>query len=324
MATYIRTVVMTMRNLGIQLAVPYPAPTATRTRRHQYIQYRFYNPLRDRIEVVPTTRAGINRWIRRQRKFAAANSPISMQHAVPMEQDDALNLAYAIATTTATTTTTTDPEPEPGPEPESQVDPIHSPSPSTTEQINHERDCEIRLWFEPIPSDFRNKNEYGKWKHGAQGTFYFEWVNRRLLPDPYPQVEMIQRSGLKRKHNRDDKARISQEDWDVCMDLMQHFPLDTDGAVRLTALKSLEDISIFGSRLPVAFELLNVTVVSHAPPANLSRMVTRESDYLHFDCNFATYHLGKHEYKNPFVRDMAIDNACRFSSILDVYRANIK
>ena len=111
---------------------------------------------------------------------------------------------------------------------------------------------------------------------------------------------------------------------DVCMDLMQHFPLDTDGAVRLTALKSLENISIFGSRLPVAVELLNVTVVSHAPPANLSRMVTRESDYLHFDCNFATYHLGKHEYKNPFVRDMAIDNACRFSSILDVYRANIK
>ena len=99
MATYVRTVVMTMRNLGIQLATPYPAPTATRTRRHQYIQYRFYNPLRDRIEVVPTTRAGINRWIRRQRKFAAANSPISMQHAVPMEQDDALNLAYAMDST---------------------------------------------------------------------------------------------------------------------------------------------------------------------------------------------------------------------------------
>ena len=150
-------------------------------------------------------------------------------------------MAYAIATTT----TTTDPEPEPGPEPESQVDPIHSPSPSTTEQINHERDCEIRLWFEPIPSDFRNKNEYGKWKRGTQGTFYFEWINSRLLPDPYPRVEVIQRSGLKRKHNRDDKARISQKDWDVCMALMQHFPLDTDGAVRLTALKSLEDISIF-------------------------------------------------------------------------------
>ena len=104
---------------------------------------------------------------------------------------------------------------------------------------------------------------------------------------------------------------------------MQHFPLDTEGAVRLTALKSLENISIFGSRLPVAFELLNVIVVSHVPPANLSTMVTRESDYLHHDCDFATYHLGKSEYKNPFVRDMAIDNACRFSSILDVYRANI-
>ena len=88
MATYIRTVVMTMHNLGIELATPYPAPTATRTRRHQYVQYRFYNPLSDRIEVVPTTRVGINRWIRRQREFAAASSLLSTRRAVPMEMTD--------------------------------------------------------------------------------------------------------------------------------------------------------------------------------------------------------------------------------------------
>ena len=66
---------------------------------------------------------------------------------------------------------------------------------------------------------------------------------------------MIQRSGLKRKHNRDDKIRISQKDWNVCMELMQQFPFDQDAAERFIGLESSKKISIFGSRLPVAFEL---------------------------------------------------------------------
>ena len=109
MATYVRTVVATMQSVGLAVE-PFPVPD-TRTRRHQYTRWRFYNPLTGVTEAVPTDRTTITRWIRRQKQlgmrrlvqrqeqFAAANSLLSMRRAVPIEQDDALNLAYTIDST---------------------------------------------------------------------------------------------------------------------------------------------------------------------------------------------------------------------------------
>ena len=214
MATYVRTIVQTMRNLGIDLAPPYAAPTAVRTRMHQYLQYRFYNPLSDTIEVVPTTRAGINRWIRRQRALRSASTL----------------------------------------------------SNKTTPQ--EERDCDLRLWFWPIKEDFKDEKEYEQWRDGEQGAFLVSWATHRN--QPYPLSEMISRSSLKRKHRRDDKVRISQPNWDLCQVLLRRFPLSEADAQCFVNMESFENISILGSRLPIAFELFNVTVDSHVASADLS------------------------------------------------------